>query len=106
MRQPEQGVCGHRDQDNKHGWVGPVCSLLYYPSLLPSFGLGGFKTVDERRTGGSDYMSFTRMGYPSAFAKESDFAIENPYVHTVRDQMDLDDETGIYSIEVSTGHPA
>ncbi|KFA81199.1 hypothetical protein S40288_07515 [Stachybotrys chartarum IBT 40288] len=55
---------------------------------------------------GSDYMSYTQLGYPSAFASEGnplagggfpgDF---DPYVHTARDTMDVDDETGEFSLE-------
>jgi leucyl aminopeptidase len=60
---------------------------------------------------GSDYMSFTELGYPSAFASEGNpsagaFPGEfDPYVHTAKDTMDIDDETGIFSLEViSTPH--
>ena len=52
-------------------------------------------------------MSWTRAGYPAAFAAEGDPAhgvfpgdFEH-YVHTVDDRMDIDDETGVFSIEVS-----
>jgi len=54
---------------------------------------------------GSDYMSFTELGYPSAFASEGNpsagaFPGEfDPYVHTAKDTMDIDDETGIFSLE-------
>lgn len=58
---------------------------------------------------GSDYMSFTELGYPSAFASEGNpsagdhFPGEfDPYVHTVNDTMDIDDETGVYSLEVTS----
>lgn len=53
-------------------------------------------------------MSYTQLGYPSAFASEGnplagggfpgDF---DPYVHTARDTMDVDDETGEFSLDVS-----
>ncbi|KAI1814979.1 peptidase family M28 [Poronia punctata] len=55
---------------------------------------------------GSDYMSFTQNGFPSAFASEGnplstggfpgDF---DPYVHTVKDTMDVDDEYGYFSFD-------
>ncbi|KAN0121918.1 Zn-dependent exopeptidase [Hyaloscypha variabilis] len=54
---------------------------------------------------GSDYMSYTRFGYPAAFATEGnpqhgpfpgDF---NPYVHGVNDTMDVDDDTGFFSLD-------
>ncbi|KAI0394537.1 peptidase family M28 [Xylariaceae sp. FL0594] len=54
---------------------------------------------------GSDYMSFTENGYPSAFASEGDplkggFPGDyDPYVHTVKDTMDVDDELGYFSID-------
>ncbi|RQM04732.1 hypothetical protein DH86_00004261, partial [Scytalidium sp. 3C] len=53
---------------------------------------------------GSDYMSYTRLNYPAAFAAEGnplaggfpgDF---DPYVHGVKDTMDVDDETGYFSL--------
>ena len=58
-------------------------------------------------TAGSDYMSWTRAGYPAAFAAEGDPSVgEFPgnfehYIHTVGDRMDIDDESGVFSIEVS-----
>ncbi|KAI1322167.1 peptidase family M28 [Xylariaceae sp. FL0255] len=55
---------------------------------------------------GSDYMSFTQNGYPSAFASEGDplgkkgFPGDmDPYVHTVNDTMDVDDELGYFSLD-------
>ncbi|KAL1859759.1 hypothetical protein VTK73DRAFT_7455 [Phialemonium thermophilum] len=49
---------------------------------------------------GSDYMSFTKLKYPSAFASEGDPYREfDPYVHGVGDTMDVDDETGYFSVE-------
>lgn len=53
-------------------------------------------------------MSFTSLGYPAAFASEgnpsaSSFPGEfDPYVHTERDTLDVDDETGTFSFEVNT----
>lgn len=56
---------------------------------------------------GSDYMSFTKAGYPSAFASEGNPNAHgglpgdyDPYVHGVKDTMDVDDETGVFSLEV------
>jgi hypothetical protein len=53
-------------------------------------------------------MSYTRVGYPAAFASEGnplagagfpgDF---DPYVHGVNDTMDVDDENGYFSLDVS-----
>jgi bacterial leucyl aminopeptidase len=53
-------------------------------------------------------MSYTRLNYPAAFASEGnplhgggfpgDF---DPYVHGVNDTMDIDDETGFFSLDVS-----
>ncbi|TWU76152.1 hypothetical protein ED733_001274 [Metarhizium rileyi] len=54
---------------------------------------------------GSDYMSFTQLGYPSAFASEGnpsagDFPGEfDPYVHTAKDTLDVDDKTGMFSFD-------
>jgi Zn-dependent M28 family amino/carboxypeptidase len=58
---------------------------------------------------GSDYMSFTKNGYPSAFATEGnplaagrfpgDF---DPYVHSANDTMDVDDDLGYFSFDVSS----
>ncbi|KAI1259021.1 peptidase family M28 [Xylariaceae sp. FL1019] len=55
---------------------------------------------------GSDYMSFTQNGFPSAFASEGnplsnggfpgDF---DPYVHTAKDTMDVDDDLGYFSLD-------
>ncbi|KAK5626741.1 hypothetical protein RRF57_002456 [Xylaria bambusicola] len=57
---------------------------------------------------GSDYMSFTQNGFPSAFASEGnplangrfpgDF---DPYVHTSKDTLDVDDELGYFSFELA-----
>jgi hypothetical protein len=56
-------------------------------------------------------MSYTRLNYPAAFASEGnplhgggfpgDF---DPYVHGVNDTMDIDDETGYFSLDVSLTH--
>ncbi|KAH7308620.1 peptidase [Stachybotrys elegans] len=55
---------------------------------------------------GSDYMSFTENGYPAAFASEGNpmgggklFGEFDPYIHGVGDTMDIDDETGKFSID-------
>ncbi|KAH6609096.1 hypothetical protein Trco_002442 [Trichoderma cornu-damae] len=54
---------------------------------------------------GSDYMSYTQLGYPAAFASEGnpsagEFPGEfDPYVHTEKDTMHVDDETGVFSLE-------
>lgn len=51
-------------------------------------------------------MSFTKLNYPAAFASEGDplaggFPGEfDPYVHGVNDTMDVDDDSGFFSIEV------
>lgn len=56
-------------------------------------------------------MSFTKMGFPSAFASEGNpvaggFPGEfDPYVHGVNDKMDIDDETGFFSFEVRGSRP-
>ncbi len=52
-------------------------------------------------------MSYTKLGYPAAFASEGDplaggFPGEfDPYVHGINDTMDVDDETGFFSLNVS-----
>lgn len=48
-------------------------------------------------------MSFTELGYPAAFASEGDpiSGEFDPYVHGVRDTMDVNDETGVFSLDVS-----
>ncbi|CAK7231219.1 hypothetical protein SCUCBS95973_007837 [Sporothrix curviconia] len=54
---------------------------------------------------GSDYMSFTKLDYPAAFASEGNpmkggFPGEfDPYVHGIHDTMDVDDENGVFSLE-------
>ena len=52
-------------------------------------------------------MSYTKLNYPAAFASEGNpmaggFPGEfDPYVHSVKDTMDVDDETGYFSVDVS-----
>lgn len=48
-------------------------------------------------------MSFTKLGYPAAFASEGNpIAGEfDPYVHGIKDTMDVDDDTGVFSLDVS-----
>ncbi|KAL3421396.1 Leucine aminopeptidase 1-like protein 4 [Phlyctema vagabunda] len=54
---------------------------------------------------GSDYMSFTQLNYPAAFASEGNpmaggFPGEyDPYVHGVNDTMNVDDESGYFSLD-------
>ncbi|TFB02637.1 Leucine aminopeptidase 1 [Trichoderma ghanense] len=57
---------------------------------------------------GSDYMSYTQLGYPAAFASEGNPSAGeaeagngefDPYIHTEKDTMHIDDETGIFSLE-------
>ncbi|KAM3530968.1 hypothetical protein MY4038_004640 [Beauveria bassiana] len=50
---------------------------------------------------GSDYMSFTNAGFPAAFASEGDpiSGEFDPYVHGAHDTMDVDDETGRFSLD-------
>ncbi|KAI7773361.1 hypothetical protein LA080_011110 [Diaporthe eres] len=54
---------------------------------------------------GSDYMSYTKMGFPATFASEGNpvaggFPGEfDPYVHTENDTMYVDDETGHFSFD-------
>lgn len=52
-------------------------------------------------------MSYTKLGYPSAFASEGDplaggkFPGDyDPYIHGVGDTMHVDDKTGRFSIDV------
>lgn len=54
-------------------------------------------------------MAFTKLGFPAAFASEGNplaggkFPGEyNKYVHGVKDTMDVDDETGVFSLDVSS----
>lgn len=60
------------------------------------------QTFVERRLAGSDYMSFSRAGFPAAFATEADpmAGLFDPFVHTVADRMDL--STGEFSFEVGS----
>jgi bacterial leucyl aminopeptidase len=54
-------------------------------------------------------MSYTRLNYPAAFACEGNPAHGrfpgdmDPHIHGVEDTMDVDDERGYFSIEVSNG---
>lgn len=54
-------------------------------------------------------MSYTQLGYPAAFASEGNpsageaeagYGEYDPYVHTEKDTMHIDDETGVFSLEV------
>lgn len=58
---------------------------------------------------GSDYMSFTQNKYPAAFASEGDplaggkFPGDyDPYVHGVNDTMNVNDDKGYFSLDVSS----
>ena len=53
------------------------------------------------RYAGSDYMSFSKAGFSSAFVTEADpmAGLFDPYVHTVADRMNL--ASGEFSFEVS-----
>ena len=52
-------------------------------------------------------MSYTKLDFPAAFAAEGNplaggFPGEfDKYIHTVKDTMDVDDETGYFSLDVS-----
>lgn len=48
-------------------------------------------------------MSFTNAGFPAAFASEGDpiSGEFDPYVHGIYDTMDVNDETGRFSLDVS-----
>ena len=48
-------------------------------------------------------MSFTQMGYPSAMATEGNplAGDYDPYVHGANDTMNVDDEYGFFSLDVS-----
>lgn len=55
---------------------------------------------------GSDYMSFTQNGFPSAFASEGNPLADgrrmgdyDPYVHSSKDTMDVDDDLGYFSFD-------
>ncbi|KAL7939323.1 hypothetical protein V8C35DRAFT_286322 [Trichoderma chlorosporum] len=55
---------------------------------------------------GSDYMSYTQLGYPAAFASEGNPSASSgpigeydPYVHTDKDTMHVNDEAGVFSLE-------
>lgn len=57
--------------------------------------------ADVTRYAGSDYMSFSKAGFSSAFVTEADpmAGLFDPYVHTVADRMNL--ASGEFSFEVS-----
>ena len=53
-------------------------------------------------------MSFTLLNYPAAFASEGNPLANggfpgdyDPYVHGVNDTMDVDDDSGFFSLDVS-----
>ena len=53
-------------------------------------------------------MAYTLLNYPSAFASEGNPIVNgkfpgdyDPYIHGVGDTMDIDDETGYFSVDVS-----
>ncbi|KAG8162487.1 hypothetical protein KVR01_008252 [Diaporthe batatas] len=54
---------------------------------------------------GSDYMSYTKMGFPAAFASEGNpvaggFPGEyDPYIHTANDTIYVDDDRGYFSFD-------
>ncbi|TGJ79443.1 hypothetical protein E0Z10_g9319 [Xylaria hypoxylon] len=55
---------------------------------------------------GSDYMSFTQNGFPSAFASEGNPLAAgrypgdyDPYIHSTKDTMDIDDDRGYFSFD-------
>lgn len=78
-------------------WIQPTCELY-----------GRYITGANCCSGaGSDYMSYTKAGYPAAFAAEGDplSGEFDPYVHGVKDTMDVDDETGYFSLNVSLNLP-
>ncbi|KAJ5930397.1 peptidase family M28 [Penicillium verhagenii] len=64
------------------------------------------KIYDLGPSAGSDYMSYTQLNYPAAFASEGNplaggfFPGEfDPYVHGTRDTMWVNDETGYFSVD-------
>ncbi|KAJ5115790.1 peptidase family M28 [Penicillium angulare] len=64
------------------------------------------KVYDLGPSAGSDYMSYTQLNYPAAFASEGNplaggnFPGEyDPYVHGTHDTMWIDDETGYFSVD-------
>lgn len=57
---------------------------------------------------GSDHIAFTRYGFPSTMGAEGNPATGGPalgefcpYIHSANDTMNLDDEFGYFSVEVS-----
>ncbi|KAJ5725932.1 peptidase family M28, partial [Penicillium malachiteum] len=64
------------------------------------------KIYDLGPLAGSDYMAYTQLNYPAAFASEGNplagagFPGEfDPYIHGVNDTMWVDDETGYFSVD-------
>lgn len=57
---------------------------------------------------GSDQSSFTKFGFPATLGSEGNPVVQgrylgnlDPYIHTSNDTMDINDETGYFSIDVS-----
>lgn len=61
------------------------------------------EVANEISGAGSDYMSYTQLGYPAAFASEGNPSVGDydPYIHTEKDTMHVDDDAGVFSLEVS-----
>lgn len=79
-------------------------SSRYLRKTLVKFDFLRCIIVTNKTSGaGSDYMSYTQLGYPAAFASEGNPAAGeyDSYIHTDKDTMNVDDETGIFSLEVS-----
>jgi leucyl aminopeptidase len=81
---------------NLTNWaIGVVDEYLTIPALVNELPSGA----------GSDYMSWTQFGYPATFATEGDplrggFPGDfDPYIHGVKDTMDVDDERGHFSLD-------
>lgn len=81
-----------------------IFETFFFPSGLRSLSIVANKASDSGA--GSDYMSYTQLGYPAAFASEGDPSAGkfpgdyDPYVHTEKDTMHVDDEAGTFSLEV------
>lgn len=96
------GLIDTEADDALTAWVVSLSSeYISIPTAVYSLGAGA----------GSDYMSFTQNGFPSAFASEGNPLVGgrfpgdyDPYVHSARDTMDVDDEHGYFSFDVSF-HP-
>lgn len=95
------GIIRTQADDVLTDWVAKLAKE-YSPLKVDVFDLGP--------NAGSDYMSWTKFGYPAAFAAEGnplhggfpgDF---DPYVHTTEDKMDINDKDGVFSIDVSSPH--